>query len=354
MNSAWIPEDQSPTVLLLSSLESLRDEVSRVAAAAGIPLRCVARGAEVGRGSLLLLVGVDAPVSRLPPGPDIIVVGLAGQETDAWERAAALSAQRVAILPGAAAWLADYLSRTSGTPPGLVLGVVGAVGGAGASTLSALLANAAATDGRSTVLVDGDPLGGGLDLLLSAGDIQGIRWPDLADVRGRLNPQQLGEALPHVSGFSLLSWGTHFQARDRPSTQAVPAVMEALQTGFSLTVVDVGQRWNEPSSPLSCCDSVLLVLPARLRAIAAARNLVEHLDPLPVAAVVRAPVAAGLDPETVAEAAGCRFTAYLPAQRGLPAAQENGTLLDAGRRRSVRRAMSAVLSTTVPSGVLVS
>ena len=35
-------------------------------------------------------------------------------------------------------------------------------------------------DGERVMLVDCDALGGGLDLLLGAEEVQGLRWPDLA------------------------------------------------------------------------------------------------------------------------------------------------------------------------------
>ena len=69
----------------------------------------------------------------------------------------------------------------------------------------------------STLLVDLDPLGGGLDLLLGAERLAGLRWPDLAGARGRLGGGMLRDALPRLDGLSLLSWaGGPAPSRSRP------------------------------------------------------------------------------------------------------------------------------------------
>ena len=59
-----------------------------------------------------------------------------------------------------------------------VVGVVGAGGGAGASTVAAGLAAANARRGRQSLLVDADPLGGGIDLLMGCEGVPGLRWPE--------------------------------------------------------------------------------------------------------------------------------------------------------------------------------
>ena len=60
--------------------------------------------------------------------------------------------------------------------------------------------------GLRAVLVDGDPLGGGIDLVLGGEDVPGVRWPDLAGARGRVPPADLAAALPEVDALHVLSW----------------------------------------------------------------------------------------------------------------------------------------------------
>src|SRR2546421_294935 len=78
-------------------------------------------------------------------------------------------------------WLVDRIADAAEGigEPALTIGVVGGRGGAGASTLACALAVTAARSGHRTMLIDGDPLGGGLDVLLGGERAGGLRWPDL-------------------------------------------------------------------------------------------------------------------------------------------------------------------------------
>jgi hypothetical protein len=357
-------ETQTP-VILVSRSQRLQDEVSRVAAAAGLDLEVVAdTGSASGRNPEVLLLGIDAAGTELPGrfrhgGPErhraeTILVGT-GEDTGLWEAAARLDSVRVAVLPAASGWLAEYLSRRRGLSAGYVLGVMGGCGGAGASSLSCWLAHEAAEQGVATLLVDGDPHGGGLDASLASGDIPGIRWPDLADVRGSLNPVQLVSALPQVSGFALLSGASGTKpgpavpetaaaaaAADadldnmrEPAEESTRAVMDAARAGFALTVVDCAR--HRSGQLLSSCDAVLLVVPGRLRPVLAARTLHRSLGAVPQAVVVRGPLGDGLDDARAAGIVGLPLAGYLPAVRHLEHSEARGLLLERGRRASIRR-----------------
>lgn len=84
--------------------------------------------------------------------------------------------------------------------------VLGASGGVGASTWSASLARRLALHLRSCVLVDGDVRGGGLDMTCGTEHVPGLRWPDLARLRGRTSAARLVAALPRGE-VALLSAG---------------------------------------------------------------------------------------------------------------------------------------------------
>ena len=89
-------------------------------------------------------------------------------------------------LPGAEALLVDRLAAAAtGRRGAATVAVVGGRGGAGASTLACALARDGGSSAGAVMLVDADPLGGGLDLLLGAEGVPGLRWPDLAEARGR-------------------------------------------------------------------------------------------------------------------------------------------------------------------------
>ncbi len=72
----------------------------------------------------------------------------------------------------------------------------GGRGGAGASVLAGGLAVTAARRGLRTLLIDADPLGGGVDLVLGWESLDGLRWPSLSQASGRVQPAALVDALP--------------------------------------------------------------------------------------------------------------------------------------------------------------
>lgn len=371
--------DTEAPVLLVSRSQRLMDEVSRVAAAAGLDLDVLPEvQAALGRSPEVLLLGSDLaaaepsghwrPGGTGRPGTETILVGTV-QDTGLWEAAARLEAARVAVLPEASGWLAEYLSRRRAPAAGYVLGVVGGCGGAGASSLSCWLAHEAADQGLDTLLVDGDPHGGGLDASLGSSEVPGVRWPDLADVRGSLNPVQLVSALPQVSGFALLSGASGSGASvsgargsgtagsgtagtadpelpDDPAEGSVRAVMDAARAAFPLTVVDCARQ--HPGPLLLACDALLVVVPGRLRPVLAARSLRRSLGSIPQAVVVRGPLGDGLDEARAADAVGLALAGYLPAVRNLEHAEARGLLLECGRRKRIRRVTGHVVRQVAP------
>src|SRR5690606_16343574 len=117
----------------------------------------------------------------LPRRADLVLAGLGPPSREALQWAVALGAEQAVELPTAEAWLVDRLSRAAergvAARPGRVLAVVGGRGGAGASVLATATAVVSARSGDRTLLVDCDPLGGGLDLVLGAEEVTGLRWP---------------------------------------------------------------------------------------------------------------------------------------------------------------------------------
>ncbi|EAQ00452.1 hypothetical protein JNB_09774 [Janibacter sp. HTCC2649] len=91
--------------------------------------------------------------------------------------------------------------------------VLGASGGLGASTWAAALARRLSTHLGECVLVDGDVRGGGLDMTCGTEHIPGLRWPDLARLRGTTSCSRLIAALPRGE-VPVLSAGGHGAAVD--------------------------------------------------------------------------------------------------------------------------------------------
>lgn len=343
---SWLPEGAAET-LLVTANEVLRAEVERIVAAAGRQLSLARDATEAAPhwdSAGAVLVGSDVrelPIRRRAPA---VVVGLNGEGDGLWQLAAALGAERVAVLPEGGPWLAEYLSRSHAPDPGgHVLGVIGGCGGAGATTAAIWLAQAAAGLGARVLLIDGDPWGGGLELALAAEEEPGLRWPDLAEASGSIDPDQLHEALPEAGGFSFLSWPGN---RERPpaiDTAAVAGVLDAARRCYELVVLDIG-RGLEPLRTFAWeCDRVVVVLPAQLRAAVASARLVPELPPVETVLAVRTKPGVAFDYQLISQAVGLPVQATLPEVRGTAAATELGRLLDAGGRRSVQRFTDAVL-----------
>ena len=108
----------------------------------------------------------------------VLISGSVPDEAD-WQAAVAVGAQQIVTLPAAAhelmAVLADAAEavRDAGTR-GPVVAVLAGRGGGGASVFATAVAQAA----TESLLIDGDPWGGGLDLVLGSETEPGLRWPE--------------------------------------------------------------------------------------------------------------------------------------------------------------------------------
>lgn len=342
----WLPAESAET-LLVTGFGVLGGEVERIVAAAGGQLRVVAdviEAAPFWDSAAAVLVGSD--VRELPPRrrAPAVLVGLSSEGGSLWHLAAVLGAERVAVLPDAATWLAEYLSRSrSPEAGGLVLGVTGGCGGAGATTAAIWIAQAAAGMGARVLLVDGDPWGGGLELALAAEESPGLRWPDLCDASGSIDPEQLSEALPVTGGFSFLSWPG---SRERPAAVepgTVGGVLDAARRGYELAVVDIGRAAEQLRTFAWDCDRLLIVAPAQLKAAVASSRIVQELPPVEAALVVRGKPGEALDGGFIADSVGLPLQATMPEIRGTAGATEQGRLLELGQRRNVRRFAACVL-----------
>lgn len=343
---AWLP-DGGDDILLVTSSTVLRAEVERIVAAAGAQLRVAATAAEGGRhwdGAAAVLVGSD--IRELPPRrrAPAVLVGLDGEGDSLWHLAAVLGAERVAVLPDAAAWLADHLSRSrSPGPGGVILGVTGGCGGAGATTAAIWIAQAAAGLGARVLLVDGDPWGGGLELALAAEENPGLRWPDLSEARGSIDPIQLADSLPVAGEFSFLSWPA---SREQPvpvAAAATAGILDAARRGYELVVVDIGRGADPIHTFAWDCDRIAMVVPAQLKAAVAAVRLLQEFPPVEAALLIRGKSGAALDGPLIAEAIGLPVQGRVPELRGVAGAMESGRLLELGKRRAVRHFAASVL-----------
>jgi secretion/DNA translocation related CpaE-like protein len=157
-----------------------------------------------------------------------------------------------------------------------IIGVVGGSGGVGASVLTAAIAVRAVQAGRRSACLDGDRLGGGLDVTLGIEQEQGVRWPDLAGARGRIDGPELLSRLPSVDGVSVLSFD---RARDvQLGADTVVEVFQALSVAVDLVVVDLPRPDHEVFAALApAVDAMVLLAGSGIRDLAGASAIAEHL-----------------------------------------------------------------------------
>ncbi|MGX1223494.1 septum site-determining protein Ssd [Streptomyces ambofaciens] len=276
----------------------------------------------------LVLVGDD--VARRVRGAvrrrGVVLVGRDQDDSGIWQRAVEIGADHVLMLPDGEQWLVDRIADVAEGVgrPALTVGVIGGRGGAGASTLACALAVTSAREGLRSLLVDADPMGGGLDVLLGGETADGLRWPAFAASRGRVGGGALEESLPELHSLRVLSW-------DRGDCVAVPAlavraVLAAARRRGGTVVVDLPRRIDDGvAEVLAQLDIGILVVPAELRAVAAAGRVAAAVGMVlrDLRVAVRGPYASGLDDREVARLLGLQLVGEVPVESGLLRATES-------------------------------
>ncbi|NLU83361.1 septum site-determining protein Ssd [Rhodococcus sp. HNM0569] len=323
---------QSGADLTVCVPPSLHASVQRVAAAAGRTPQDVPR-ADLGRwwdSAPVVVLDASAALDwggRLPRRSGVVVVSDGAPDIATWKAGTALGAEHVLALPDEEPVLVAVLAErrdAAAIGGGDVVAVVGACGGAGASTFSGALALCAGAGGREVLLVDVDPGGSGLDVLLGVENEPGLRWSGLRVDRGRLPGAALRSALPGRDSIRVLSLDdTARGVPAAPTASGVHSVLEAGRTDGGLVVCDVpfeGAAAETPASAaVDAADLVVVVVPATVRAVLAARRVAAWASGHNhnVGVVVRGPAPGGLTASDVAAALGQPVLASMRADRAL-------------------------------------
>lgn len=207
-------------------------------------------------------------------------------------------------------------------------------GGAGASVFAAVLAGSAAARTGQAFLLDCDPVGGGIDVLLGCERAAGSRWSQVRLRGGGLDPSVLRDCLPSWHQVSVLA----VDDPDALDPAAVGPIADA--AGLAGPVVLDLARWPSPirEAALGCCDLTVLLTPAEVRAVAASAAVAAGLDPVRTALVVRGS-AASLPAGRIGGLLGLAVLGELP----YDPASRRPQGLDARRlRRGTRRIAEAV------------
>lgn len=222
---------------------------------------------------------------------------------------------------------------------GAVVAVVGARGGAGASVVAASLARAVARRRAPACLVDLALVGGGLDVLLGIEQDAGVRWPDLADARGRLDGEDLLARLPRWGTVPVVSTERGGGPEPTALADVVAALAEVTSARAGVLVLDVDRAAVGSGAAgaglLVACDEVLVVTPLDVTGVAGAAAVRDRVDG-PAALVVRGPAPGRLAGGEVADAVGLDVAATVGWDRALAGAVERGQGPCVGRGPVVR------------------
>ncbi|MEU6643299.1 septum site-determining protein Ssd [Saccharomonospora sp. NPDC046836] len=324
---------------MITADNAVLDEVLRLAAAVGCATECISDlGAARTQWASAPLVLIDEAAAAagvadgLPRRSKVLVVCAGTPPATTWQHAFAVGAEDVVALPEGESTLVAAFADVVDEPSrqrGQVLAVLGSRGGAGASVLAAGVGLTAAKAGEAVLLVDCDPLGGGIDLLLGTELAAGLRWPELRVQAGRVAMSALDAALPARrygdGGLAVLSCD-----RDGPgpTADAAGAVVDAGRRAGRMVVCDLPrQRGPVADAVLRRADLVVVVVPAEVRACVAAARVIAGLGDCHerVRVVVRGPAPGGLAVADVADAVGVPALGWVRSERTLPRAVERGT-----------------------------
>lgn len=250
-----VAEGRRSGPLIVTEDAELLDDLLRLCAAAGARPE-VHPGVPRQRGSWeaapLVLVGDDAArrVRGAVRRRGVVLVGRDQDDSGVWRRTVEIGADHVLLLPDSEQWLVDRIADVAegGGRPALTGGAIGGRGGAGASTLACALAVTSAREGRRTLLVDADPLGGGLDVLLGGETTAGLRWPAFAASRGRVGGGALEESLPELHALRVLRLGPRRHCGN-PAAGGARGSGRGLAARSSSTYRAVSTRGSPKSSP---------------------------------------------------------------------------------------------------------
>lgn len=345
----WTPAARRRPVVLAGGSQFLKDQVARACAAAGVTALLVPGAAEALALDPVVLLVSHEQAAAVSGRREVVVVGSDDDGSRAWGAASGLPASRVVILPQGSGWLAEHLGRRlNPAATGSIIGFLGSAGGAGVSTLACWCARLASARGYASLLVDGGPLGGGLDLAVGIEERPGVRWHDLGSIRGTLGAEQFAAALPSIGSLSVLSHAARHDGADDAAAETMGSagiVMDAARGAFDHSFLDLGCGGGVARQLLTACDRLVLVVPARPRSVAATAQILQANAAVPTTVVLRGPVLDGLDKWLVADLLGRPGPlACLPFVRGVARAEADGRLLDFPLPRAARRVVASILS----------
>ena len=331
--SDWPPCDRSvsvgrvnsnlPVVLTLLADPELADSTDRVAAAVGLrALRIQAPNRKSWISAAAAVIDEDGARrcarAGMPRRDGVFVLGTSDPSPSLWEAAIEVGAQQLVVVPAQEAELVRHLSEAAeagntASRRGRVIAVAAGRGGGGASVFAAALAQSAGAQsvGGGALLVDLDPCGGGIDLLMGTETTPGLRWPELADASGRLSWTAVREGLPRYRDVSVLSCTRTYHEIE---AGAAAAIVGAGRRGGATVVCDIPRSLTTAAvCALEMADLVAIVTSCDVRgaaATSAVAGVIRSVNPN-VGLVVRGPAPGGLRAGQAAEIAAVPLLATM-------------------------------------------
>lgn len=340
--------------LLATDDVELLDDLLRLSAAAQIrPDIAMSLSAVRSRWSSAPLVVVGADMveqvqrAHVPRRSSVVLASRTSAAEELWRSGVELGVEHVACLPEAERWLIDrfaelFDAEVRNAP---VVAVVGSRGGSGASSLVAAMAVAASSTGLRSRIVDLDPLGAGMDVVLGGEELAGLHWRDLEQAQGRIPAAVLDAGLPEIAGTRALTWGPGRVDPLWPG--AVAASVDALRKVSDLVIVDLPRGLGDfAGEALARASWVLMVVPRDVSAVAAAGRILSApaLEGAAVHLVTRGPAPSGIDPDDVAKLLGLPLLANLDRDSAVAREIESGSAPGSRRRGSLNRTSRIILA----------
>lgn len=225
----------------------------------------------------------------------------------------------------------ELFAAVGSTIRGKVVGIVGAHGGAGASTLASGLARGLAQGKGSVALIDLCPASAGIELLLSLVGVPGKRWADVHG-QGALLAGRLKESLPVWNGVRVLSADERGAA---PEQGELPIrAVAALAQVNTWTILDMPNTALIPSAAahdlLAWCDYLLVVTRPDSLHLIVTHTLLSHADIKVRTGVVAADVRSKNQAAHIAQTLNLPSIHTIRFERSYDAALEHG--VDPGGR----------------------
>lgn len=333
-------------ILAVINDQALDTDIDRVVAAAGLRVVRTSDPSSHRVWTSAAAILLDTRAARrcadsgMPRRTRVFLVSHADPGPADWEAAVLVGAQRVVTLPAHDGELMAVLSDATeaslasldGGARGPVVAVLAGRGGAGASVFATALAQEAA----ESLLIDGDPWGGGLDLVLGSETEPGIRWPDLSAAGGRLTYPALRDALPGRHGVRLLSGGrvpgpSFSDDIGGNAIRPLPlaAVIDAGSRAGVTVVCDVARQPTAAAeTALAAADLVVLITTADVRSCAASAAIAPWVSAgnPNIGVLVRGPSPGGLRSIDIARIVGLPVLASMRPQPGIQTGLERGGL----------------------------